>query len=137
VPLYNQIYQYNNVFKLTSKGYQLIKKYFKNKPTLIELEKINIEKIKNNSIRYSVFIYKLIQEKGFNEFIKKEILEITLTKRKDIVRYTGYLIRNSLMPEGIIEEVQEPQHISKEVPATKIYKLSEKGIKTARKILEK
>lgn len=134
-PLYIPVYQYNNVFRLTDKGYLLIKKYFKDKTTFVELNKINIEKIKNNLIRYPVFIYNLIQKKGFNEFIKNEIYELAQTKRKDIGRYTGYLIRNSLIPEGLIQEVRNPQHISKKIPANKIYKLTDKAIEIAKKII--
>lgn len=137
MPLYIQIYQYNNVFRLTNKGYQLIKKYFKDKPTFVELNKINIEKIKNNLIRYSIFIYNLIQKKRYNEFLTKDIIDLSITKRKDKGRYIGYLIRNSLIPEGIIEELKEPPFIKKVIPATKIYKLTERGIKIAKRILEK
>lgn len=136
-PLYIQTYQYNNVFRLTDRGYQFIKKYFKDSPPLEELNKVNIRKIKNDLIRYSIFIYILIQHKGFNEFIKKEIYELALTKQKDLGRFTGYRIRTKLIPEGIIKEIEDPQFISKKIPAIKIYELTEKGIDLAKKYMNK
>ncbi|TFG13042.1 MAG: hypothetical protein EU535_05480 [Promethearchaeota archaeon] len=77
----------------------------------------------------------MFQEKGYNEFIKKEIYELALTKRKDRGRYPGYLIRNSLIPKGLIEEVKNSQYLSKETPATKIYKLTNKAIEIAKSII--
>lgn len=135
-PLYIQIYQYNNVFRLTNKGYKLIKEYFKKSPTFEEINKFDIKKIRNDLIRYSIFIFNLIQDKGFNEFIKKEIYKLAQTEQKDLGRFTGYLIRTKLIPEGIIKEVKDPQFISKDIPATKIYELTDKGYNIVKNILE-
>ena len=49
----------------------------------------------------------------------------------------AYLIRETLIPNGIIEELKEPKFIKKVIPAIKIYKLTEKGIKIAKMMLEK
>ena len=135
MPLYIQIFQYNNVFRFTNKGYKLIKEYFKKSPTLKEINKFDIKKIRNDLIRYSIFIFNLIQDKGFNEFIKKEIYELAQTEQKDLGRFTGYLMRTKLIPEGIIKEVKNPQFISKDIPATKIYELTEKGYNIVKKIM--
>jgi Mn-dependent DtxR family transcriptional regulator len=135
MPLYIQIFQYNNVFRLTNKGYKLIKEYFKKSPTFEEINKFKVKKIRNDLIRYSIFIFNLIQDKGFNEFIKKEIYELAQTEQKDLGRFTGYLMRTQLIPEGIIKEVKDPQFISKDIPATKIYELHEKGIEIAKNIM--
>lgn len=137
IPLYIQIYQYNNVFRLTNKGYQLIEKYFQNQPSLEELNKIKTDKIKNNLIRYSIFLFNLIQKKGYNEFLAKDIIDLAITKRKDKGRYTSYLIRKTLIPNGIIKELKKPEFTKKIVPAAKVYKLTDKAIEIAKNIINK
>ncbi len=134
-PLYIQTFQYNNVFRLTAKGYQLIQKYFKKSPTFEEINKIDFRKIKNDIIRYSIFIFNLIRDKGYNEFIKKEIYELAQTEQKDLGRFTGYLLRTKLIPEGIIKEVKYHQFISTKNPSTKVFSITEKGLNIAKKFM--
>lgn len=52
-------------------------------------------------------------------------------------KYTGYLIREDLIPNGIIEELKEPQFINKLSSATKVYKLTDKGYNIVKNIFEK
>lgn len=55
------------------------------------------------------------------------------SKQKDVGRFTGYLIRTKLIPEGIIKEVENPRFMVKKDPVTtKVYELAERGISLAK-----
>ncbi len=102
-----------------------------------ELNKLQPEIIKNNLVRYPIFIYKLIQVKGYNEFLTKDIIDLAIIKRKNKGRYTSYLIREILIPNGIIKELKKPEFTKNVIPATKVYELTGKAIEIAKNIINK
>jgi hypothetical protein len=72
---------------------------------------------------YEKFIYEVIKLNRYNEFTKKDLMDLTGTSRPSVRDQIFKLISS-----GILKEVITPKYIHK-VGRTKVYELTEKGIK--------
>lgn len=102
----------------------------KNKILNIDLPTLDLEKSRSEHdeilILYSLIIFDIIQKRGFNEFVIKDLTERINRKHAHIAK----TIKDKLFPHKFVEPIINPRYI-KRVTTAKVYKLTEKGFKLA------
>jgi len=94
-----------------------------------ELLKVDLRVRESNKTifdTYQNFIYETINLNGYNEFTKKNIMDLSGTSRSSVKDQFFKLISS-----GLIEEVGTPKYVLR-VGRTKVYKLTEDGTKIFR-----
>ncbi len=133
-PIFTDTPKAEIVYKLTKKGKELVNSL---NIKLKDENNVNISSvnINNKLAKFSVILYKLIQKKGYNEFVFGDLLSelgIYSKKNKEYKKIEGIMYKR-LKPNEIVKVVEDPNHL-KPKRNERVYKLSEKGFELAKKV---
>ncbi len=143
-----KIFMKNNIhhFYISKNGLDVIEDLIKESPKKIKnieekiisiKKKENIEKKdkiyshKDILIKYSKFIFEIINERGLNEFCSEDLIPKVNKERTTISSH----LRTKLLPNKLIKEVINPSLVSLNYKFNnnyKIYSLTDKGIRLAK-----
>jgi len=133
-PIFTETPKAEVVYRLTKKGTDLVNNLSINLKDESDKRSSSL-KINNKLAKFTMILHKIIQKIGYNEFVFGDLLSelgINRTEKKKYKKIDNIMYKR-LKPNDIVKVVEEPKHI-KPKGNEKVYKLSEKGVKLAKKV---